>query len=117
MSIILYGIPNCDTIKKARKWLAAENIDYQFHDYRKDGISASLVSNFCSALAWTNVLNKRGTTYRQLAQEQKDNLTEENVVDLLIQYPAMIKRPILSVNNNLYLGFSPEKYTTIFSTR
>ncbi|CAM3748663.1 Regulatory protein MgsR [Vibrio aerogenes CECT 7868] len=117
MSIILYGIPNCDTIKKARKWLAAENIDYQFHDYRKDGISASLVESFCSELEWNNVLNKRGTTYRQLEQTQKDNLTEETAVDLLVQYPAMIKRPILSVDNHLYLGFSPEKYSTIFSTQ
>ncbi|SHO55839.1 ArsC family reductase [Vibrio quintilis] len=117
MSIILYGIPNCDTIKKARKWLAAENIDYQFHDYRKDGISAVLVRDFCSSLAWDNVLNKRGTTYRQLDQAQKDSLTEETAIDLLVQYPAMIKRPILSVNNNLYLGFSAEKYTTIFAAQ
>lgn len=67
MSITMFGIPNCDTIKKAKKWLEAEDIAYDFHDYRKQGIDAEMVSEFCRALGWEQVLNKRGTTYRQLA--------------------------------------------------
>ncbi|MDW6001531.1 ArsC family reductase [Vibrio mangrovi] len=115
MTITLYGIPNCDTIKKARRWLDAENIEYRFHDYRKDGIDPELVQEFCQALGWENVLNKRGTTYRQLTQEQKENLNSTTAVSLLIEYPAMIKRPILMVDKTFHLGFSPEQYTTIFS--
>ncbi|MEI8634143.1 ArsC family reductase [Vibrio sp. PP-XX7] len=114
MSIILYGIPNCDTIKKARRWLDAENIDYQFHDFRKDGLSQALVETFCQSLGWENVLNKRGTTYRQLSHEQKAHLSNETIIPMLVEYPAMIKRPVLSTNGNLYIGFSPEQYTTIF---
>ncbi|NMS64034.1 ArsC family reductase, partial [Vibrio parahaemolyticus] len=97
MSITMFGIPNCDTIKKAKKWLEAEDIAYDFHDYRKQGIDAEMVSEFCRALGWEQVLNKRGTTYRQLAQEQKDTLNEENAIALLVENPAMIKRPILKV--------------------
>ncbi len=112
---IMYGIPNCDTIKKARKWLEAEGVDYQFHDYRKQGIDDELVKEFCLSLGWENVLNKRGTTYRQLSQEQKDSLNEENAIALLVEQPSMIKRPIVRHNDKLELGFSAASYATAFS--
>ncbi len=115
MTITMFGIPNCDTIKKAKKWLDAENISYDFHDYRKQGIDQSMVEDFCQALGWENVLNKRGTTYRQLTQEQKDSLNETTAVALLVEQPAMIKRPILRVENQLYIGFKAEQYSNIFS--
>jgi len=115
MTTIMYGIPNCDTIKKARKWLEAEGIDYQFHDYRKQGIDAELVGEFCQSLGWENVLNKRGTTYRQLSQEQKDSLNETTAVALLVEQPAMIKRPIVRHQGQLHLGFKAENYTSIFT--
>ena len=115
MSITMYGIPNCDTIKKARKWLEQAGIDYQFHDYRKQGVDADMVAEFCSNLGWEHVLNKRGTTYRQLTAEQKESLNEANAVALLVEKPAMIKRPILRVNNDLHLGFKPEQYSSIFA--
>ena len=114
MPITLYGIPNCDTIKKARKWLEAQAIEYQFHDYRKNGITPELVNEFFQSLGWENVLNKRGTTYRQLSQEQKESLNETHALALLLEQPAMIKRPILRVQDTLYLGFSAQQYSELF---
>ncbi|MBD0785010.1 ArsC family reductase [Vibrio sp. Y2-5] len=111
---IMYGIPNCDTIKKARKWLEAEGVEYQFHDYKKQGIDAELVKEFCLSLGWENVLNKRGTTYRQLSQEQKDTLNETNAIALLVEQPSMIKRPIVRHNDKLELGFSAANYSALF---
>ncbi len=115
MTTTMYGIPNCDTIKKARKWLEAEGIEFQFHDYRKQGINEELVNEFCQALGWENVLNKRGTTYRQLSQEQKDSLNETAAIALLVEQPAMIKRPIVRHQGELHLGFNANNYTSIFS--
>lgn len=114
MTITMYGIPNCDTIKKAKKWLEAEGVEYQFHDYRKQGIDKAMVETFCQQLGWENVVNKRGTTYRQLTQEQKDNLNQESAIELLVEQPAMIKRPILVINNDYHLGFKADQYATIF---
>ncbi|WP_319535243.1 ArsC family reductase [uncultured Vibrio sp.] len=116
MTITMFGIPNCDTIKKAKKWLEAEDIAYEFHDYRKQGVDETLVTEFCDALGWEIVLNKRGTTYRQLTQEQKDSLNEQNAIKLLVENPAMIKRPILKVNDQLHIGFKADQYTTIFNS-
>lgn len=114
MSITMFGIPNCDTIKKAKKWLEANNIEYTFHDYRKNGISEQLVREFCQQLGWEQVVNKRGTTYRQLSQEQKDSLNEENAIALLVEHSAMIKRPILDVDGQQHIGFKAEQYQQIF---
>lgn len=115
MTITMYGIPNCDTIKKAKKWLEQQGIEYQFHDYRKQGIETELVERFCQHLDWQQVLNKRGTTYRQLSDEQKATLDKETAVSLLVEMPAMIKRPILDVDGTLHLGFKADQYTAIFS--
>ncbi|MEH0687781.1 ArsC family reductase [Vibrio cholerae] len=115
MTITMYGIPNCDTIKKAKKWLEQQGIEYQFHDYRKQGIETNLVERFFQQLDWQQVLNKRGTTYRQLSDEQKANLDKETAVSLLVEMPAMIKRPILDVDGKLHLGFKADQYTAIFS--
>ncbi|ELF4879706.1 ArsC family reductase [Vibrio parahaemolyticus] len=116
MTITMFGIPNCDTIKKAKKWLEAENIAFDFHDYRKQGIDAQMVTEFCQALGWEQVLNKRGTTFRQLTQEQKDTLNEESAIALLVDNPAMIKRPILNVDGQLHIGFKADQYATIFNS-
>ncbi|CAM3584662.1 ArsC family reductase [Vibrio aquimaris] len=115
MTITMYGIPNCDTIKKAKKWLEKEGIEFQFHDYRKHGINKDMIAVFCQQLGWENVVNKRGTTYRQLSQEQKDNLNEELAIALLSEQPPMIKRPILVTDNHYHLGFKAEQYSAIFS--
>ncbi|GAK15469.1 LOW QUALITY PROTEIN: glutathione-dependent thiol reductase [Vibrio sp. JCM 19053] len=116
MSITMFGIPNCDTIKKSQEMVRSRGIAYDFHDYRKQGIDAEMVSEFCRALGWEQVLNKRGTTYRQLAQEQKDTLNEENAIALLVENPAMIKRPILKVNDQLHIGFKADQYASIFNS-
>tara|TARA_B100001057_G_C22432024_1_gene787825 strand:+ start:204 stop:599 length:396 start_codon:yes stop_codon:yes gene_type:complete len=115
MTVTMYGIPNCDTIKKAKKWLENQQVDYHFHDYRKHGIDKPMVEQFCHQLGWENVINKRGTTYRQLSQEQKDSLNETSVIQLLVDQPAMIKRPILSHGEQLHVGFKPDTYQSIFS--
>ncbi|MGB2079551.1 MAG: ArsC family reductase [Vibrio sp.] len=113
MSITVYGIPNCDTIKKARKFLETNQIDYQFHDYRKQGIDAQLVQSFFDQFGWQNVLNKRGTTYRQLSDEQKQNLDEAMALELLVEMPAMIKRPILISDSQQLIGFKADEYQTL----
>lgn len=115
MTITMYGIPNCDTIKKAKKWLEAEGVEYNFHDFRKQGIDKAMVETFCQQLGWENVVNKRGTTFRQLSQEQKDNLDQNSAIELLVEQPAMIKRPILVANDTYHLGFKADQYAAIFS--
>ncbi len=99
----LYGIKNCDTIKKSRIWLSANNIDYTFHDYRQNGLDEQWLKAAEQALGWELMLNKRGTTFRQLTEEQKQGLDKNTALLLMLEYPAMIKRPILIYNNWLQL--------------
>ncbi|KZN66593.1 hypothetical protein N473_09375 [Pseudoalteromonas luteoviolacea CPMOR-1] len=114
MSIVLYGIPNCDTIKKAKKFLQEQNIEFDFHDYRKDGLTPELLDHFVEKLGWETVLNKRGTTYRALSDEQKQSLNEASAKQHMLDAPAMIKRPILKVNSDLHIGFKAAQYQEIF---
>ncbi|MFA0412840.1 ArsC family reductase [Vibrio renipiscarius] len=115
MKVTMYGIPNCDTIKKAKKWLTEHNVEFDFHDYRKQGIDAEMMTQFCQALGWENVINKRGTTFRQLNQEQKEGLNEQSAMTLLVEQPAMIKRPILFVDGQYHLGFKADQYAAVFA--
>lgn len=110
MANILYGIKNCDTIKKARRYLDEQAVEYQFHDYRADGIDEQSIQQFIDSLGWEKVLNKRGTTWRQLDDKTKAATTESNVAALLCAYPAMIKRPILKAGKKLLIGFSKQEY-------
>ncbi|WP_462151533.1 ArsC family reductase [Pseudoalteromonas xiamenensis] len=110
MTTIMYGIPNCDTIKKAKKQLEAQGVNFEFHDYRKDGVSDTLIKEFLTSLTWEELLNKRGTTYRQLSDEQKNNLNEQTAIELLVEYPAMIKRPVLVHNGKYLIGFNQKQY-------
>jgi len=114
MSVIMYGIPNCDTIKKAKKWLEKNEVTYYFHDFRKQGINEKLVTEFCLQLGRETILNKRGTTYRQLSQEQKNTINDISVIPLLVEHPSMIKRPVLSIDGKLYIGFKPDFYSNLF---
>jgi len=111
MATILYGIKNCDTIKKARKFLDQNNIEYQFHDYRSDGTDTKLISAWVKTHGWETVLNKRGTTWRQLDDKTKTATNENNVAELLAEHPAMIKRPVLVSGKQSLVGFSKETYT------
>jgi Spx/MgsR family transcriptional regulator len=115
MTTLLYGIPNCDTVKKSQKWLSQNNIPFVFHDYRKDGLDSSLIKSFLENLEWTELLNKRSTSYRQLTEQQKASLSAETVIDLLVEFPTLIKRPILIHNNQYLLGFKADTYHTLFS--
>jgi Spx/MgsR family transcriptional regulator len=111
---ILYGIKNCDTIKKTRVWLSTNNINYTFHDYRQDGLDNEWLVATEQVLGWELMLNKRGTTFRQLAEEQKQDLDKATALTLMLKYPAMIKRPILIHNDKYFIGFKIEQYTEVF---
>lgn len=110
----LFGIKNCDTVKKARKWLEQNQISYTFHDYRNDGLELDWLHTTESKLGWEQLLNKRGTTFRQLTDEQKAELNKDKALALLCEFPAMIKRPVLIHENGYHLGFKPEQYSDVF---
>jgi len=113
MATTLYGIKNCDTIKKARRFLEEHNVEYTFHDYRTDGTDKKLISAWVKSHGWETVLNKRGTTWRQLDDNTKASTNETNVVALLIEHPAMIKRPVLTSGKKSLVGFSKDTYSEI----
>lgn len=115
MTTILYGISNCDTVKKAQKWLTQNNITYTFHDFRKDGLDQALVQSFIDHLAWNDMLNKRSTTYRQLTEQQKATLSSETIINLFIDFPTLIKRPLLIHDTHYQVGFKADDYQNIFS--
>ncbi|MBT5188051.1 MAG: ArsC family reductase [Kordiimonadaceae bacterium] len=104
--IKIFGIKNCDTMKKAFKWLDAQGLDFEFHDYRKDGISETMVQNFVNQFGLDLVLNTRGTTWRKLSDDQKEGLDEAGTVKLLTDNEAMIKRPIFDLGDDWAIGFS-----------
>lgn len=115
MNTVIYGIKNCDTMKKALNWLQLQGIAVTFHDYRKDGLDQQMLSQFLQALDWQDVLNKRGTTFRALSDEQKNTLTESSAMALMLAQPAMIKRPLLYHAGEYHLGFKPDQYMAIFA--
>lgn len=106
----IYGIKNCDTMKKAFKWLDANAITYQFHDYRNDGINDALVNEFAEALGWDTVINKRSTTYRNLPDELKNNLSGSDALAVVLEQPTLLKRPILKHDNGYEIGFKEANY-------
>ena len=111
----LYGIKNCDTIKKARKWLEEQQIPYSFHDFKTDGLTADLLKEFVSKSDWKIMLNKRSTTFRNLTDEIKNNLTDEVMFNAVIEQPTLLKRPLLALDNNVHIGFKKEHYQELFS--
>jgi arsenate reductase len=113
--ITLFGIKNCDTIKKARNWLTDQGIEYQFHDFRADGIDQAQIENWLQQADWETVLNRRGTTWRKLDSSIQDSTDRDNVAALLTEHPAMIKRPILDMDGEITVGFKPDLYQNIFN--
>ncbi|MCP4325341.1 MAG: ArsC family reductase [Alteromonadales bacterium] len=111
----LYGIANCDTVKKAQKWLTQNGINFSFHDYRKDGLDEVLLKQFLETLSWSELLNKRSTSYRALTTEQKENMDEASALALFIEFPTLIKRPLLLSNNGALVGFKSKSYQTLFA--
>lgn len=113
-TITVHGIPNCDTIKKARKWLDANGIGYEFHDYKKKGIDKATLTRWCKEVGYEVILNTRGTTWRKLSDEEKSNLSQAKVIALLIDNTSMIKRPVISTGQELLVGFDEARYKEVF---
>jgi len=114
VTVTIYGIKNCDTMKKARTWLDAKGIAYTFHDYKAEGIDEKSLKRFVDALGWETVLNRAGTTFRALPDEDKKDLDAKKAIALMLGQPSMIKRPMLDRNGALTAGFKPEIYETLF---
>lgn len=112
MTITIYGIPNCDTIKKARKWLDAQQIDYQFHNVRKDGLTLEQLTEWANSVGWETLLNKRGTTWRQFSDDIKNNIDEQSALSLMLEHPALIKRPVFIQDQTIIVGFKEAEYQT-----
>ena len=109
-SVTIYGIKNCDTMKKARAWLDGHGVAYAFHDYKTEGASRASLQAWSKAVGWETLLNRAGTTFRKLPDADKVGLTEAKAIALMIAQPSMIKRPVLDVGGRLIVGFKPETY-------
>jgi arsenate reductase len=110
MTITIYGIKNCDTMKKARAWLDSHGVAYGFHDYKTEGIAKDKLERWCEELGWESLLNRAGTTFRKLPDADKEGLGERKALVLMLAQPSMIKRPVLEVGGKLLVGFKPEIY-------
>lgn len=103
--ITLYGIKNCDTVRKARRWLAARGLEHRFHDFRVDGLDAALLAHWADRFGWERLLNRSGTTYRRLSPERTAELDRDRALALMLEQPALIKRPVAVRGDDLRLGF------------
>ena len=110
MSATLYGIKNCDTMKKARAWLDAKGVPYAFHDYKAEGIDRPQLEAWIRAVGWETLLNRAGTTFRKLPEADKADLDERKALALMLDQPSMIKRPVLDLDGRLLVGFKPDYY-------
>jgi arsenate reductase len=113
--VTIYGIKNCDTMKKARGWLDARAVAYVFHDYKTEGIDRARLERWAGEVGWETLLNRAGTTFRALPEEDKAGLTEAKAIALMQAQPAMIKRPVLDLGGTLLVGFKPEQYENAFA--
>lgn len=111
MTITLYGIPNCDTVKKARAWLDERGLAYTFHDYKKQGANAGKLNAWVAAAGWEKVLNRAGTTFRKLPDTDKSDLDAGKAVAVMLANPSCIKRPIVEHDGGLLVGFKPDEWT------
>ena len=111
----LYGIPNCDTMKKARKWLADNGVEYEFHDYKKLGIEQKKLDSWIKAVGWETLLNRRGMMWRKVPDDVKASIDEQSAIRLMLETPSIIKRPVLEAKGKVTVGFKPETYEELFS--
>jgi Spx/MgsR family transcriptional regulator len=112
--ITIYGIKNCDTMKKARTWLESQDIAHDFHDYKAAGIDKATLEGWVKQVGWQVLINRAGTTFRKLPDADKEDLTEKKAVALMLAQPSMIKRPVLDAKGRLTVGFKPEEYKKLF---
>ena len=114
MTLTLHGIPNCDTVKKARMWLDAKGVAYAFHDYKKVGIDAVTLERWADAVGWEPLLNRAGTTFKKLPDADKAGIDRNKAIALMIAQPSMIKRPVVEGAGALLVGFKPDVWNTAF---
>ena len=116
-NITIYGIKNCDTMKRASDWLDAHKVDYAFHDYKTSGIDRRVLEGWAKKVGWEVLLNRAGTTFKKLPEAQKINLDEAKAIALMAEQPSMIKRPVLDRGGELLVGFRPERYAEFFAAK
>lgn len=114
MTLTLHGIPNCDTVKKARLWLDARGVGYAFHDYKKLGIDAATLERWADSVGWEPLLNRAGTTFKKLPDADKAGIDRTKAITLMAANPSMIKRPVVEGDGKLLVGFKPDDWATLF---
>ena len=112
--IVIYGIKNCDTMKKARAWLDRRGVEYAFHDYKTQGIERRKLEVWAKEAGWETLLNRAGTTFRKLPEKEREGITEKKAIALMLAQPSMIRRPVLEAGSRLLVGFKPEIYEKAF---
>ncbi|MGE5538602.1 MAG: ArsC family reductase [Gemmatimonas sp.] len=117
MAITIYGIKNCDTMKKARAWLDANGVRYEFHDYKASGIDRARLEGWAKKVGWEILLNRAGTTFRKLPESDREGLNERKAIALMAAQPSMIKRPVLETGGRLLVGFKPDIYKAELARR
>jgi arsenate reductase (glutaredoxin) len=118
MAVTIYGIKNCDTMKKARAWLDKRGVAYSFHDYKTAGIDRERLEQWCKSVGWESLLNRAGTTFRKLPDKDKNGLDSKKATALMLAQPSMIKRPVLDLGGGkLLVGFKPELYSDALARR
>ena len=117
MTITMYGIKNCDTVKKARTWLEGQGIAYAFHDYKTAGLDRKRLEGWVGEFGWETLLNRAGTTFRKLPDAEKQDLDEARAIDLMLAQPSMVKRPVLDLGDKRLVGFKPELYEQALAGR
>ena len=113
----MYGIKNCDSVRKAMKWLNESSIKYQFHDLRSDGLDRAVLEKWMLSISHESILNKKSTTWRKLSKETQKKNSSCEAIELMLEQPTLIKRPVLDVNGFIYIGFTAEQYDIIFSSK
>ena len=114
MAVTVYGIPNCDTVKKVRSWLDTNGIAYTFHDYKKAGTDPAKLKAWCAAKGWDTILNRAGTTFKKLPDDAKSGLDEAKAIALMLDQPSMIKRPVVEHSGGILVGFKPIEWDAAF---
>jgi arsenate reductase len=111
----IFGIKNCDTMKKAIKWLKAHNVDFHFHDYKKESIDKETLRTWLEEVEWEQLINRRGTSWRKLTEQEKSDVDNEKAIELILTNTSLIKRPALLINDSLTLGFNEAQYAQLFA--
>lgn len=112
----VYGIKNCDTVKKACNWLRKNNIDYQLHDFHKDGLSKKTLRQWVENVNWETLLNRRSTTWRKLSDQDKENINKIRALSLMVEHPTLIKRPVIEHGQKIIVGFNADHYRHLFNS-